>query len=152
MVWFYGWKPLIGSCHFGTFNGRRPCVSSRDITYLIWHVTSWPSFYAWKPLIAIHWICHVNLQDEVIKGPVTSWKKASMVHPRRAKFGSHRHFGSGYMVILICYMISQDHVIILSCENMGRSRHPVKFFGHRHCVSVDMFLVSHVILQDHVII
>ena len=32
------------------------------------------------------------------------------------------------------------------------THHPVKFAGHRHCCSEDMFLVCHVISKDHVII
>ena len=37
------------------------------------------------------------------------------------KFGSYRHFGSGDIVILVCQVISEDHVIEGSCDFMSRS-------------------------------
>ena len=37
------------------------------------------------------------------------------------KFGSYRHFGSGDIVVLVCQVISEDHVIEGSCDFMSRS-------------------------------
>ena len=54
-------------------------------------------------------------------------------------------------------VISQDHVIKMSYDCMGRSSsrlsyHPATFGGHRHCGNENIIiLVCHVILQDHVI-
>ena len=33
-----------------------------------------------------------------------------------AKFGGHRHSGSGDIMVLVCPMISHDHVIRGSCD------------------------------------
>ena len=47
-------------------------------------------------------------------------------------------------MVLVCHVISQDHMIKGSCDFMGGSpliHHPAKFGGHRHCVSGDMMFV-----------
>ena len=33
-----------------------------------------------------------------------------------AKFGPHRHCGSGDTMLLVCHMMLKDHVIKISCE------------------------------------
>ena len=38
-----------------------------------------------------------------------------------AKFGGDKHCGRGDIMILICHVISQDHVTLGSCDFMGRS-------------------------------
>ena len=40
-------------------------------------------------------------------------------HP--AKFGGHRHCGSGDKLLLVCLVISEDHVIKELCDYIGRS-------------------------------
>ena len=42
--------------------------------------------------------------------------------------------------------------VTLWVESLKASYHPVRFCGHRHCGSGDMFLVCHVVSQNHVII
>ena len=39
-------------------------------------------------------------------------------HP--VKCGGHRNCGSGDLMILVCHVISQDYVIIWSCDFIGR--------------------------------
>ena len=72
---------------------------------------------------------------------------------RLARFGDHRHCGSEDIKILVCQVISQDHLIKWSFDFIGRSPssyHPAKFCGYRHCGSGDiMVLVCQVISQDH---
>ena len=38
-----------------------------------------------------------------------------------AKFGGHQHCGSGDIVVLVCHVILQDHMINGSCDFMSRS-------------------------------
>ena len=75
-------------------------------------------------------------------------------HP--AKFGGHKHCGSGGKMALVCQVILQDHVTKGSNNNeldpLRLSHHPVNFGGYMHCVSGDiMVLVCTVISQDHVV-
>ena len=61
--------------------------------------------------------------------------------------------GSGDIMVLVCHLTSQYHLIKGSCEFMDgtptpphHKPHPVKLDGHRHCGSGDiMDLVCHVI-------
>ena len=39
----------------------------------------------------------------------------------RAKFDGHGHSGSGVVMILICHVISQDHVIKVTYDLTGSS-------------------------------
>ena len=39
-----------------------------------------------------------------------------------AKFSGRRHCGSGVTVVLICHVISQDHVMKGSCDFIGRKK------------------------------
>ena len=62
-------------------------------------------------------------------------------HP--ASSGGRSSSGSGVIMILVCLMISQDHVVKGSCNLFGWeflmiSHHPAKFVGHRDCGKGDM--------------
>ena len=68
-------------------------------------------------------VCHVTLQDHMIQlfYDFTVWSSSRKVprhHPVR--LGGHSHCSSGNKIVLICYMISQDHVMKGSCDFMGR--------------------------------
>ena len=85
------------------------------------------------------------------------WEETHYIsHP--AKIESHRHCVNGYVMILVCHVNLQDHVVIWSCDFMGRSVTQGKssfchICGHKHCDSGDiMFLVCHMISQNHVIV
>ena len=71
-------------------------------------------------------------------------------HP--TKFGGHGHCGSGDIIILVCHVTLQDHVIKGLCDFIGKcdfnvSYHPAKFGGDRRPDSGDIsILVCHVIL------
>lgn len=73
------------------------------------------------------------------------------------KFGSHRHRGSVYIMVLVCHVFSQDHIYYMAMRLYGKksfkvSHHLAKCCGHRHCGSRDMFLVCQVNSQDCMII
>ena len=76
-------------------------------------------------------------------------------HP--AKFSGYRHSGSRNIMIFVCHVTLQDHVIKVLCNFMVRSPsnisyHPTKFRNHRDCNSADiMVLACHMMSQDHVI-
>ena len=44
-----------------------------------------------------------------------------MVNHISAKFGGDRHHNSGDIMLLVCHLVSHDHVIKESCEFVGRS-------------------------------
>ena len=76
-----------------------------------------------------------------------------MVSHHPAKFGYHEHFDSGDIIVLVCHVTLQDHMINGSCDFMVRTlmlgHHPAKSCGHGHCGSEDiMILVCHIILQE----
>ena len=48
-----------------------------------------------------------------------SWSP-SKVSYHSAKFGGHRHYGNGDILVLVCHITSQDHVIKASCDFMGK--------------------------------
>ena len=67
-----------------------------------------------------------------------------MTSHQLSKFGGHSHCCSGDIMILVCHVISQDHLIEYCCL--------VKFDGHWYFGSeYIMVLVCNVILQDNVI-
>ena len=78
---------------------------------------------------------------------MTEWEFIAVYH-HPGKFGDHRHCALRDSVILICQMTSQKHAFKVSCHVMV-SHYPVKFGGHRHCGRRDMFLICHMISQDH---
>ena len=45
-----------------------------------------------------------------------------MLYFESAKFGDYRHCGSRYEIILVCDMLSQDHVAIRPWYFMGRTQ------------------------------
>ena len=51
-----------------------------------------------------------------------------------ANFGGHSHPFSGVIMILVCHVISLNHVIMVGY-------HPDKFGGNRHCGSEDIMLL-----------
>ena len=69
-------------------------------------------------------------------------------HP--AKFGGLRHFDSEDIVISVCHVILQDHVIKRYGQEPAKvSYHHAKFGGDRHCGNRDiMILGCHVISKD----
>ena len=78
---------------------------------------------------------------------MTEWEFIAVYH-HPGKFGDHRHCAIRVSVILICQMTSQKHAFKVSCHVMV-SHHPDKFGGHRDCGRRDMFLICHMISQDH---
>ena len=62
-------------------------------------------------------ICQVTLQDQVIK-VLNDFMDGSPLRLVNILPGSvgHRHCGSGYIIVLVCHVISQDHVIKGSCD------------------------------------
>ena len=38
-------------------------------------------------------------------------------------FGSHRYCGNGYTMILVCHVISQDHMVIWTYDFTGGAPH-----------------------------
>ena len=53
-------------------------------------------------------------------------------------------------MILVCHVISYDHVIQGWWDFLMESHTLAKFGSHRHRGSEDMVLVCHLISQDHV--
>ena len=50
-------------------------------------------------------------------------------HP--TKFGGHKDCGGEDIMILVCHVILENHVIKMSCE-FEVGYHPDKFGSHRH--------------------
>ena len=44
-----------------------------------------------------------------------------MVSQHPARLGGHRHCGSGDIMVSVCHVILQEHLIKGSCDSMGRS-------------------------------
>ena len=72
-------------------------------------------------LVAIDVVVVEKLVCRVISGHDNLWARAQQGNYYLAKFGDHRHCVSGYIMILVCHVTSQDHLIKGSCEFMGRS-------------------------------
>ena len=76
-------------------------------------------------------------------------------HP--AKFSGHRHSDSDSrdIMIFVCHVTLQDHVIRAFCGFMVRSfssHYPIKFGGHTHCGREDIIVLAcYMMSQDHVI-
>ena len=65
------------------------------------------------------------------------------------KFGGHRHCGSRDIMIFVCYVTSQNHVIHHDTLPIKVRYHPVKIGGHSNSGSRDiMIFVCHVTLQN----
>ena len=64
-----------------------------------------------------------DLAKPMIKGSCDFIGKAPIkgsYHP--VKFVDHRHFDGNDIGVLVCHVISQDHIIKGSCDFMGRSQ------------------------------
>ena len=57
-------------------------------------------------------------------------------HP--AKFGVHRHSGSGDIIFLVCQVTSQGQVMV--------SHYPAKFITHKHCGIIIIIIIIIIIL------
>ena len=93
-VWLIGLKLLIVSYHFAKFRCQRPCDSS-DTTPNIVSKTTWS-----KDLLTLR-------------------KGYPYCISQPANTDSHIHCVNGYMIILLCHVILQYHVIIRSCNFKG---------------------------------
>ena len=63
-----------------------------------------------------------------------------MVNHNQGMFCDYRHCGSEDTMVLIGYMILQDHIIKGPCNQLIKiSKHPAKFGLHGRCGSGDMF-------------
>ena len=56
-------------------------------------------------------VCHMTLQDHVIKKLCTFVVMTPQVSHHLAKFGGHRYGNSKDIMIFVCHVISQIHVI-----------------------------------------
>ena len=65
-------------------------------------------------------VCHMILQDYVMKGSLTLWVVPKVNH-YPAKPGGHRHYSSGDIMVLVCQTNLQDHLTKGSSNSMGRS-------------------------------
>ena len=74
---------------------------------------------------------------------------------RPAKLSDHKHCGSRDIMLLVCPMTSQDHVVKGWRDFIGETmviHHNTKFGGLKHCGIGDIkFLFCQVISQDHMI-
>ena len=79
-----------------------------------------------------------------------------MVYYHSTKFGGHRHCSSEDIKVLVCHVISQDHLIkghltLWERATLKLSYHPAKFGGHSLSGNrVTVVFICHVTLQDHV--
>ena len=49
------------------------------------------------------------------------WEPLKVIqHP--TKYGHHSHFGSGDLIVLVCHLILEDHVIKDSCDFISRGQ------------------------------
>ena len=78
-----------------------------------------------------------------------------MVNHHPAKFGGHGYCGSGDIMVLFCHVILGDDLTKGLDNFMGRSLSRwvtiLPSLVAKSTVVVEMFLVRHVISQDHVI-
>ena len=59
-------------------------------------------------------VCHMFSKDYTI-----TWSCDFVGSKTHAKFGGHRHHGSGDIIVLIYHVILQDHMIKGFCDFMG---------------------------------
>ena len=75
------------------------------------------------------------------------WEPLTVSH-QPTTFDSHKHCISADIMILVCRVISHDHVIKVLCDFIMVGRYLTKFGSHGHFGSGDtMALFFHVILQ-----
>ena len=147
-MWVYRQERIKVSCHPVKFSDCSHS-NSDDVLVLVCHVisqdhvikgscdfmerSSWseltipPSLLAIDALI-VEIICHVidSLSRDLARPHDQRVKRLYRLKPIKVsyhpvKFGSHWHCGSGSMMILVCDMISHDHVIKGLRDFMGRS-------------------------------
>ena len=124
--------------HLSKLNDHRSC-GSRDITYLICHVTLQDHFIkrSCSSLYVTTLLGLVTIGIAVVKICFDSSRGLMWTHVQRvlwlygwnllirshqpAKFGNQRHAGSEYIMILACHVISHNHVIIWSFDLTDRS-------------------------------
>ena len=53
---------------------------------------------------------HMILQDHLTQSQAVLLVGATQVSHQSAKFGGHRHCRNGDIMVLVCQVISQDHV------------------------------------------
>ena len=96
VVYLNGLKFLRVSHHFAKFRGYKPCGSSDTAARII----------------------YMTLQDYVIKGSGNFMEgNSSLYIPTLPKLID---IDNRYIIILVCSMILEDHLIIWSCDFMGR--------------------------------
>ena len=130
-MWLYRWKLLLVTHHPAKFNGQRSW-GSKDITYLICHVIlqdhvikifcdfieeSYSLFMATLPILLLwQWrYCIFNLSREFVKqcDQRTFWfygGKLLVEFNNPARFGGHRHCGSGDSVFNLSWGLTWPHV------------------------------------------
>ena len=80
-----------------------------------------------------------------------------MMRPHLSMFGGHWASTSGNIEYLTCHLTLQNHLtggssnFTYEWELFKVYHHLAKFGGHRRCSSRNIFLVYHVIKQDHII-
>ena len=91
-------------------------------------------------------VCLVTLHDHLIRALGDFMVTSPSVSVTMLLSGSHRHCGSGYIMTLVCHVISQENSIKGSCDFMDGtpssltlSLQPVKSGGNSHCGSGDVF-------------
>ena len=94
------------------------------------------------------------LEDHMIEVSCDFTGKPIMVSYVSVKLGGHRLSGSGDEMLLVCHMIvslSRDQKVMLlyGWQPPFVSHRPARFCANKHCGSGDMFLIWHVISQDH---
>ena len=145
VLWLYGRKLLIVCHHPARFGTNRHCGVG-DINFLIYHsplcnhvfkrlhefmgerfskkVLTLPSLVTIG--LALVEIYRSNNSRDFAKArnQRTSWlyeRKFLSTYLHPTKFGSYWHCVSGYVMISVCQVISQEHVIIWSCDFISRS-------------------------------
>ena len=65
-------------------------------------------------------VCQVISHDNVIKGFMRLLRQEAIKVSHPAKFGGQKRCGSKDIMILVCHVTLQDHVIIWSIDFKGR--------------------------------
>ena len=96
VVWLYAWKHLIVTHQIAKFNGHELCGTGDIMVF-------------WRK-----WSFGEKLHATILPGCafVSLWKELVIVYPQPAKFGRHKHCDSGCIMILVCHVISQEHLNI----------------------------------------
>ena len=83
------------------------------------------------------------------------WFGTLKVNYLPGKFDGHKLCRSGDIIVLVCHVISQDHMMKQACNTTGKSPlRQVTILQNLAAIfasGVIMILVCHVISQDHVI-